>query len=120
MEQLLQLTIMEGVALNSKLERAEKANLDLKGERTSLMAKLINQRRNLEEVQEVHKQRLAIINEVAKAAEGRAKQLAETVDSLWKQLDAALKEMKAVEDTMKASSRVPRRRINYDKPRILR
>ena len=115
-EQLLQLVIMEGVAMNSKLERLEKENLDLKTERTSLMSKLGNQRRYLKEVQAVHKQRLDASNEAAKASEDRAKQLAETVDSLSKQLEDAMKDLKAAEDTLKASSRVPRRRINYDKP----
>jgi hypothetical protein len=42
--------------------------------------------------------------------------MAETIDSLNKQLEATAKNRKVVEDTLKASSRVPRRRINYDKP----
>jgi allophanate hydrolase subunit 1 len=63
---------MEGFAMSSKLERVEKENLDLKTERTSLMAKLGNQRRYPKEVQVVHKQRLAASNEAAKAAEDRA------------------------------------------------
>jgi hypothetical protein len=78
------------------------------------MAKFGDQRRYLKEVQAVHKLRLAASKEAAKAAEDRAKQLAETIDSLSKQLEAALKDMKAVEDTLKA--RVPRRGIIYDKP----
>jgi hypothetical protein len=81
------------------------------------MAKLGNQRRYLKEVQAVHKQRPAASNEAAEAAEDRAMQLAETVYSLSKQLEDALQDLKAVEDTPKVSSRVPRRRINYyDKP----
>ena len=38
------------------------------------------------------------------------------VDSLGKHLEATQKDLQAVEDTLTTSSRVPRRRINYDKP----
>jgi hypothetical protein len=54
--------------------------------------------------------------EGATSAEDHAKQLAETVDSLNEQLDDAQKDITPVERTLKASSRVARRRINYNKP----
>jgi chromosome segregation ATPase len=80
------------------------------------MAKLRNQRRYMNEVQAVLKRRLAASNEAAKAAEDWAKQLVETVDSLSKRLEDAMKDLKAASATLKASSRVPRRRMNYNKP----
>jgi hypothetical protein len=86
---------MEGVARNSKLERVEKENLDMKRERTSFKARLVNQRRYLKEVQEAQK-RLATSNEATKAAKDRAKVVVETPDSLNKQLDVAHKDMKTV------------------------
>jgi hypothetical protein len=64
------------------------------------MAKLGNQRRYMKEVQAIIKQRLAASNEASRASEDQAKQLAETADFLSKQLEDALKDLKAVEDTV--------------------
>jgi ribosomal protein L35 len=108
--------IMKGIALNSKLEGVENKNLGMKGKGASLKAKLANQRHYMTKVQKAYKQRFATSTVAAMAAEDRATQMAETVESLNEQLDAAQKDMKAVEETMKASSRVVRRRIDYDKP----
>jgi hypothetical protein len=101
--------VTEGVALNSLVNDLRKEVVDLKLERGRLKASLAGQRHYLKEVQESHKQRLAASTEAAKTANDRADQLAETVESLRGQLDAAQR-------ALQSSSRVVRRRINYDNP----
>jgi phage-related tail protein len=81
--------VTEGFALNSLVADLRKEVVDLKLERGRLKASLASQRHYLKEVQESHKQRLAASTEAAKAANDRADQLAETVESLRGQLDAA-------------------------------